>query len=540
MTDLITPSKTMGYSDIYLDFITGQYSATHFFSSKTIKEVAAKLDAVSYDREWISAILERQNRLFDTSDATFENIEKLKDEKTLCAFAGQQVVLFGGPLLIMIKALTVVKAAHLYSEQLQRPVVPIFWMAADDHDFAEINHTWVLNRQGDLEKISYDTPPKAELPASEITFADVSELERAQEALKTVLGVTEFTPELYRLLQNCYTPKDTFVTAFGKLMAFLTRDLGLILFSPGDAEVKQHAAPFFQTVLDMQDELHTVITTTNHHVQEHGYHIQVEKKDNASHLFFNLDGRKPIMRDGDSFLLNGKRFSKQELATCISKSPDRASPDVLLRPVFQSYLFPVVAQKGGPAEIAYFAQINPIFRLFGLVSPYYMARPSVTFVEKRYAELMAKHDITFEELTADIEQVINRVLAKSFPQNLQKSFDQLKHDVNHRFGKFVEESLQFDPSLKQFATQTYGKIDFTLKQFEGKIFASHKKKSKETRDRIYRLWRALYPNRALQERSLNISYFLSRYGFDFIKSVYDKIDCEENAHQIVHLTELTL
>jgi bacillithiol biosynthesis cysteine-adding enzyme BshC len=322
-------------------------------------------------------------------------------------------------------------------------------------------------------------------------------------------------------------------------MATLTRDFGLILFSPGDAEVKQHAVPFFQTLLDKQDELHTIITTTNDHVQEQGYHIQVEKKDNASHLFFNLDGRKPVMRNGDDFLVGVKSYGKNQLAQDISKSPDGASPDVLLRPLFQSYLFPVVAQKGGPAEIAYFAQINPIFQLFGLVPPYYQARPSATFVEKRFAELMAEHEITFEELTGDIEQVINRVLATSFPENLEKRFDQLKHDVDSRFSEFVEESLQFDPSLSQFASQTYRKIDFTLKQFESKVFSTHKKKSQQTRDRIYRLWHALYPNRALQERSLNISYFLSRYGFDFIRFMYDKIDCEENAHQIVHLTEMT-
>jgi bacillithiol biosynthesis cysteine-adding enzyme BshC len=539
MTDLITPGKAMGYTDIYLDFISGQDSATHLFSSKSVEEVAARLDTVSYDRERIAAILERQNRLLGASDLTFANIEKLKNEKTVCAFAGQQAVLFGGPLLIMIKALAVVKAARLYSEQLQRPVVPIFWMAGDDHDFAEVNHTWVLNRQGELEKISYETPPKLELPASEMSFSDATELERSKESLKTALGATEFTSELYELLEKCYTPQDTFITAFGKLMAALTRDLGLILFSPGDSEVKQHAAPFFHTILDLQDQLHTVITTTNSHVQEQGYHIQVEKKDNASHLFLNLDGRKPIMRDGDGFLLGGQRFSKQELVAYLSKSPEKASPDVMLRPVLQSYLFPVVTQKGGPAEIAYMAQINPIFGLFGLVAPFYLARPSATFVEKRFAKLMAEHNISFEELTGDIEQVINRVLAKSFPENLGKRFDRLKQDVEHRFGEFVQDSLQFDPALSQFATQTYGKIDFTLKQFEGKVFSSHKKKSKQTRDRLYRLWHALYPNRALQERSLNISYFLSRYGFDFIRFMYDKIDCEENAHQMVHLAELT-
>jgi uncharacterized protein YllA (UPF0747 family) len=263
----------------------------------------------------------------------------------------------------------------------------------------------------------------------------------------------------------------------------------------------------------------------------------VQKKDNATHLFCNLDGRQPVMRERDDFLIGDRRYTEDELRQCVDESPDRASPDVMLRPVLQSYLFPVLTQKGGPSEIAYLAQVNPIFALFGLAAPYYMARPSLTFLEKRFEKLMAEHDITFEELTGDIERVVNRVLAKSFPENLESKFERLRHDVEHRFGEFIEESLQFNPSLNQFAHQTYGRVDYALKQYEGKVFASHKKKSKETRDRIYRLWHALYPNRALQERTLNITYFLSRYGFDFLSFMYDKIDCEQTAHQVVHLKE---
>lgn len=537
MTDLVTPSRSLGYSGIFLDFLAGKDSARQFFSARRIEDVASRLDVLSYDRERIAAILERQNRAFGASDDTFANIEKLKEKRALCAFTSQQACLFGGPLLIIIKALAIAKAARRYSEQLNRPVVPVFWIAGDDHDFEEVNHTYVLDRQGETARISYETPPAVELPTAEIRFSDVAELEKVKGALKAVLGDTDFTPELYDLIDSSYTTDSTFVTAFGKLVARLTGQFGLILFSPGDPAVKKSAAPFFTEILNKQDELHNVITTTNRHIERHGYHLQVQKKDNVTHLFYNLDGRRPVTRQGDNFFIGDRRYTEDELRQCIDESPDRASPDVMLRPVLQSYLFPVLTQKGGPSEIAYLAQINPIFALFSLAAPYYMARPSVTFVEKRFEKLMAEYEIAFEELTGDIEQVVNRVLAKSFPDNLESTFEQLKRDVEHRFSEFVGESLKFDPALRQFATQTYGKIDFTLKQFEGKVFASHKKKSKKTRDRIYQLWHTVYPNRALQERSLNVAYFLSRYGLDFISFMYDNIDCEKKAHQVVHLSE---
>ncbi|MEW5993682.1 MAG: bacillithiol biosynthesis BshC, partial [Candidatus Zixiibacteriota bacterium] len=306
---------------------------------------------------------------------------------------------------------------------------------------------------------------------------------------------------------------------------------------PGDPEVKKFAAPFFLDILDRQQDLHTIITTTNQHIEQHGYHLQVQKKDNATHLFCNLNGRRPVMREAQGYSIGEQRISDKELRLMITETPERFSPDVLLRPVFQSYLFPVLTQKGGPSEIAYLAQINPLFEAFGRVAPYYVARPSATLLEKRFQEHMAEYGITFEDLTGDIEQVINRVLVKSFPGNLEQSFESLKHDVERRFSDFVKESLEFDPSLKQFATRTYGKIDYQLKQFEGKVFSSHKKRSKETRERIYRLQQALFPNRGLQERTLNICYFLARYGTGLLQFLHDQIDCDESAHQVIHVAE---
>jgi bacillithiol biosynthesis cysteine-adding enzyme BshC len=537
MSDLIALGRSLGYSDIYLDFLKGQNSARFFFPAASIEDVAVGLDAVSYDREEIVAVLEQQNRTFGTSNETFANIEKLKDKKALCVFTSQQACLFGGPLLIIIKALAVVKAARQYSEQLNRPVVPVFWIAGDDHDFAEVNHTYVLSRQGEPIRISYETPPAVKLPTAEIRFSDEAELEKAKGDLKAALGNTDFTPELYDLINSSYMPNSTFVTAFGRLMARLTDQYGLILFSPGDPAIKRLAVPFFTEILNKQNELHNVITKTNRLIEKHKYHLQVQKKDNAAHLFCNLVGRQPVLCERGGFLIGNRHYTKEELSQFIDKSPDRVSPDVMLRPVLQSYLFPVLTQKSGPSEIAYLAQINPIFALFGLAGPYYMARPSVTFLEKRFEKLMAEYEIAFEELTGDIEQVINRVLTGSFPKNLESKFKWLQHDVEHRFGEFIEESLAFDPALRQFGIQMYNKIDFTLKQFEGKVFASHKRKSKETCDRLYRLQHALYPNRALQERILNVTYFLSRYGFGFVSFMYDQIDSEQMAHQIVHLEE---
>ena len=150
---------------------------------------------------------------------------------------------------------------------------------------------------------------------------------------------------------------------------------------------------------------------------------------------------------------------------------------------------------------------------------------------------MADMDIEFEDLLGDIEQVINRVLTETFPADLENDFREMKRSVEEKFGRFIDEALDFDQGLKKVAGQTQGKIDYLLKGFESKLFAAHKKKSRQTRDRIYRINNALYPHRGLQERCLNISYFLARYGTDVIGYIFNQMDCEQTSHQLISLSE---
>lgn len=538
MTELITPTKGMGYTDLYLDFVSGNQKATGFFASDDLNDIAARVSEVNYDRSQIVSILKRQNERYGAGQATRENIEALQEKSTLCVCAGQQAVLFGGPLLIILKALSLVKSARLYSKQLGQKVIPIFWIAADDHDFAEANHMHLLNQSGVVERIEYDSAPENEVPMAQVELNDEAELKRIHQQFRDLLGETDFTAEINDLLNECYAAGETLASAFGKLIIGLCGRFGLVVFSPGDDEAKLMAAPLFKAIVRRQDDIHKVITDTNQRIRESGYHIQVEKKENATHLFYNDNGRRPVHREDDRFIMGELSLSKDDLLKLIDTHPERFSPDVMTRPILQSYLFPVLSQKGGPSEIAYLAQINGLFDLFDLVTPVHRARPSATFVERRFEKLMNDFNLSMSDLNGDIEQAINRILAETFPADIESDFEQLRKDVQERFNCFRDRSLTFDKGLESFAKQTLGKIDFSLKNFESKVFSTHKKKSQATRDRVYRLWHALYPERGLQERTLSIFYFLARYGIGFIDFILERVDSEETAHQMINLSEM--
>jgi bacillithiol biosynthesis cysteine-adding enzyme BshC len=533
---LVAPEK-LGYSRLYLDFVAGRQPATDFFVTQSLDSATAVLDRAAHQRDRIVDILRRQNQEYEASALTMENVERMRDRRAVCVFAGQQAGLFGGPLFTIVKALAVAKAARLYAEKLGRPVVPMFWMAGDDHDFEEANHAYVLNRRAELCKEAYQTAPPVELPASEIRLDNLDELARVLGQLGECLGQTEFTPALIDSLRQAYTPNDTLVTAFAKFMATLTSELGVVYFNPGDPEAKRLAMSFFHAAVDRQDQVREAVLTANRRLEEDGYHLQVEKRENAVHLMCNLDGRKPILQNGDGFSVGEHSFDRRQLLELLDKHPEKFSPDVLTRPVFQSWLFPVVCQMGGPSEIAYFAQMNRLFEVFDVPAPLYRVRPTLTVVERRTEQLMSEMEISFDDLLCDVEQVVNRVLTRTFPTDLEKNFDSLRSAVEERISSFINEALDFDSGLKSTAEQTRGKIDFLLKGFESKVFAAHKKKSQQTRERIYRIANVLYPRRGLQERSLNITYFLSRYGYGVIRYIYDHMNSEETAHQLVSLSE---
>lgn len=534
----VTPRKELGYSSLYLDYLAGKSPARDFYRAHDAAAVARHIDQVQYRRPELVGILNRQNHVFGVDPKAIESIESLAKPDTLCVFAGQQAGLFTGPMLVLVKALAIVRIAKDYSAKLRRRVIPIFWIAGDDHDFDEIAGTWVLDRQSQLLELRYETPPVLEVPAGEMVLADAAELDRLKQLYREALGQTDFAGRLYDLIDTAYQPGETFVSAFGKLMAGLTAGTGLALFNPCDAEVKGLAAPFFERVIDSQPLIHRTLSDSNRAIVTGGYHLQVDGKDNSALLFRNVSGRRPIHVESGEFSIGSTSFSAEELKSAVRSHPEQFSPDVMTRPLMQSYLFPVLCQIGGPAEIAYFAQCNAMFGLFNIPAPIHRGRPSLTLLEKRIEQLFNEYQLTFEDLTGDIEQAVNRVLAATFPKDLDREFAGLTTDLAERWQQFADTSLRFDPSLEDFSKQTFGKIDFALKGFEGKLFAAHKKKGKEITDRIHRVQQHLFPNRSLQERTLNIGCFVAKYGFGVLSFLQNQMDADQTAHQVIALSEM--
>ncbi len=533
----VKEAKQFRYTNLYRDFLNKKAELKKYLYYDNPVDVAKQMKPPKIDRHILCDILDKQNKAFKAKPETFRSIEKLRQDDTLVIFSGQQPGLYGGPLLTLIKAIGIVKKAVLLQSQTDRQVVPIFWIACDDHDFEEANHTWLPNRNGNIERLQYLSEDLPDISVADICLDDETGYNNLIDKTKNILGETDFTEELYSRLISAYSRDGNFMRAFARYLIDILPDFGLILFCPYDNDVKTISKSFFKRMAEGHFRSKELMGKTGQSLKKDGYHIQAEKKESAVHLFYHDPERKPIHLEDDSFLVGDKKLGLPALLDLIDKYPEKFSPDVLTRPVWQSYLFPVVAQSGGSSEIAYFCQIGNLFELYGLVQPYILSRPTLTLVEKRQQELMDKYDIKLSDLAGDVEQIVNRILSDSFPEEIEKKLSDFKDNLETDFDDLSGTILETYSNLEPMAKQTFGKIDSAIGHLEKKVRSQHKKNNDIIRNRIYRLAATLYPNKSFQERVININYFISRYGFGIVDFIIEKMETNTTEHQMIYLSE---
>ena len=456
------PDKKFRHSDLYLDFIENRQALKGYFFYDEAAEVARKMKPPKIDRHILCDILERQNISFDAKPETFRSIETLRQDDALAVFAGQQAGLYGGPLLTLYKAIGIVKKAVLLQSATGRPVVPIFWVACDDHDFEEINHIWYLNQEGQAEKLAYSPETLKAVPVADISLDSENDYNQLINRTKENFGKTDFTDELYSRLFGCYARDECLVNAFARHLLNILPDFGLVMFCPRNKDVKTISKSFFKRLVEGHFRTKELLSETEEKLRNDSYHIQAEKKASAVHLFYHDPERTPIHHEGDDFIVGKKKLGLPALLDLIDKYPEKFSPDVLTRPIWQSYLFPVVAQSGGPAEIAYFSQIGKLFELFNLVQPHIMARPAATLIESRQQDLMEEFDIGLADMAGDTEEVVNKILSGSFPEEIGHKLKSFRDDVGTEYDELANLVVESFPNISPMTKQTFGKIDAAL------------------------------------------------------------------------------
>src|SRR5271166_671916 len=515
-------SDFLSYSPEIRKFFPTQPDATH---------VAAFAKSVPRDgnREArVADALEKQNRAWGASEPTLRNIERLR-EGAFAVVTGQQVGLFGGPLMSLLKVGSMLALAKQV-QQSGVECVPVFWLATEDHDLDEVNQALFLSHDLQLVPFKANTAGTAGAPVAHIRFAEGTDELVAQAA--KLLG--ESLAADY--LRESYVEGETFSNAFAKLYTRIFGEHGLILLDPADAELHRIAAPLFVDALHRSAELDQAVLERNRELRDAGYHEQVKVTPQSTPLFAQVDGaRVPVHRTNGQFSIGKERLSGEELEKRIQAAPENVSANVLLRPVLQDYWLPTLAYIGGPAEIAYFAQVGVVYeKLLGRVTPI-LPRMSATLLEPRIENLLNRYKLNLQDLFHGESQLRNELAARSLPAELNLDFERGRLAVEEAMQRIGESLQRLDPTLVEAARRAANKMRYQVGRLEKRAAQAELRREAILTGHAEQIENALYPYKTLQEREIAGLYFYSRYGAELLARLIETAQAPCPEHKIVRL-----
>lgn len=531
------------FPNLFLDYIyefknVEKFYKKSFLDNDSYVETFEQLkNFVRPHRKDISNILEDQYLGYVQSQLTEDNIQSLNDENTLAVITGQQVGLFGGPLYTFYKIITTIKlSAYLKERFPDYNFVPIFWMEVDDHDFKEVQSTNIIDKYNKIRNLSYDDGLEDKVNRGTVGKLKLNlNINHTIEDLEESLRDNEFKDEILQLISSCYSDGVTFKAAFKKLIFSLFDEYGLLIFNPQDNRVKDLLLTIFEKEIDNHD-VHSKANVLRSAELEEDYHAQV--KVNSINLFYtDGSGRHLIEPVDGEFRFKGKRtrISKEELKKLLYYDPSAFSPNVLLRPICQDYLFPTAIYTGGPAEISYFAQVIPNYEFFDLVQPIVFPRISATILEKHIASSINKYDLDFNEFFFSEKELVNNILNKVTDHNIEEIFAETKSSIDEILQNLRESLIQIDKGLLNVSEKTLNRISQSLEMLQSKSEDIQGRKHEDVVKSIKKIRHFIYPNNNLQERELNFIYFVNKYGLSFVNKLVDELVTNKPDHQVIEL-----
>ena len=469
------------------------------------------------------------------SEKTLTNIANLNEKRTLAIVTGQQLGIFGGPLYTFYKIITAIKLARQLKERYEEyNFVPVFWLEGDDHDFNEIRKIKLINKENELSEFTYSEEiPEDDTKKSIGSLTLTSEINSVLELIKNSLRETEFTPDLLSQLNNFYTEGKTIKQAFKELIFWLFDAYGLVILDPQDKEIKSLLLPVFTREVEGFREHTQKLVLTSAKLEEI-YHAQVKIK--PVNLFYSTDdGRYSIEPVDDTFRLRRKRkqFTKEELLDTIKNEPERISPNVLLRPICQDYLLPTAFYVAGPSEIAYFAQVTPLYDFFKIQPPIIYPRASITIIEKNLQAHMDKFNLELKDIFIKADTLKDQIIASVSDKNLDTLFDDSNRQIELIIDDLKTHLFSIDKTISDSSDRYRDKMLSSLSELKNKALQAQKKKHEISLKQIDKISESLYPAENLQERELNFIYFANKYGDAFLKKIFDETIVNCYKHQVI-------
>ena len=528
------------------DYIAQTEELMQFFhyrynSDFDYKARLAELKGRSFMRNELSQYIGEFMDRFPSSPAVYDSLKKLKQENSAVIIGGQQAGILTGPLYTIHKIISIIHLAKQQESKLGIPVVPVFWIAGEDHDYQEVNHIFI-EKNNKMEKMTY---PEKVLEKKMVSNIPLNR-EKCRAWVENIIetfGETEHTKNLLLILEEKIMHSQTYVDFFAGIIMHLFKETGLLLVDSGDPRLRKLESSIFGKQIKGFDEITNRVKSQQHNLKNAGFPNAIDLSENAANLFYYDEKHKErVLLDlnQEKKVFTGKEcfheFTMSELLEIAENQPERLSNNVVTRPITQECLFPVLAFIAGPGEIAYWAELKMAFEWFGMKMPPIMPRLNITFLERSV-------ESDFGELGLDLQSVLisgteaeREVYLKSIKnESIEDQFRKTKDQLIQNYELIEELTLKnvsaLLPLLKKNEELLLKQIEF----MENKIQKSIQQKYDVVIKKYEKAENSLRPGGIPQERVWNILYYLNKYGTDFLEELLHFSFDFDGTHKVIKI-----
>ncbi len=536
----LPPTDLGAFPNLFVDYCTRFDAVADFYAGdwddvSDRREAADEAARRPADRDALAGVLLDQNERWSLDAATRSHIEALRDPETIAIVTGQQVGLFTGPLYTIYKSITTLQLAEEWAEQTDRTVVPVFWVEGEDHDFEEIATAHVLHRN-EVVPLSYD-PDVENNPGAVGRLADADAIVDALDRRAEARAPGGVKPGGVERVRAAYQPDIRIEDAFAQLLRSLFEDEGLVFLNPDDARLKALSRPLFRRELEEPQTPAARIDATSQALRDQGYHAQVTAR--PTNLFWlGDDGRRAIdLGDDGTFQLRGtdRTVSRAELLDRLDAEPGRFSPNVVLRPLMQDHLLPSAAYVAGPGEVSYFAQYGDVYDWADLDMPLIHPRASVSLVEGKVQKVLEKYGLSVADFSDNLETLFQDVVVETMEVDVDAVFSEAMPQLHQALNTLKPEVEAVDRTLGSSTEAARAAIVDEMETLKQKVVRAEKRQQDEVRTQLEKAHVNLRPNGHLQERTINVLYYLNKYSLDLLDELQHALRTDTSAHQVVEL-----
>jgi bacillithiol synthase len=503
------------------DYLRGSPEAAAFF--------AGQPDSIAAFRDRMDEVAARfgpeQRRtaaaaLRPTSENARRRLERFVEQGGAVVTTGQQAGLFTGPLYTVHKALTTIRLAEALETTLGVTVLPVFWTASEDHDWDEVNHAYLLDRDDRVRRLEAGSADRRPLPMSQRRFD--AELDNTLADLSHILAGYDHAEEVLRHVRQSYLPGATVAGAFRRLVESIFASFDLLTTDAAEPALKQASQPLLERELDSVEEHGTLLRETAAGLTEAGYTPQVPILDGASNLFVHTEhGRERLVSTPRGWRTreSGSHFSTSRLRELLRAEPGRFSPNVLLRPVVESQVFPVLAYVAGPGEISYFAQLGSLFAAHGIAMPLVYPRASIRLVEPRARRRLEEVGLSPAELRTPRHELVREHSRERVPVEIEDALRAVRESTVHGFDRLAAETASLDPGLRGMVGARRNRALLLVAEAEARILRAVARREHGWEQALDAVRAHLVPLDSEQERVLNVLPFLAHHGLGLLDAI---------------------